>query len=193
MLGLLPSKALPVILALLASSLIGLHGGEQLKINGSLLCCCKGKFCNSRHECSYLSPWRMPCTGNGTRERGETWLFWVSAKGKKKNHTVACNKSALALQLKVWLSGAGACFPLCVCGVWEWHFLLCLSSRNGIFHIIFTRQYAPLQYSLTRERRMALICLGKKMRFLQMKHPIPEAVKPVINERQLISKKSSVP
>jgi len=98
MLGLLPSKALPVILALLASSLIGLHRGEQLKINGSLLRCCKGKFCYSRHERSYLSPLRMPW---GWREGKERDLATLGKHQGKKPHTVGCNKSSLALQLKV--------------------------------------------------------------------------------------------
>lgn len=71
MLGLLPSKGLPVILALLASSLIGLRGGEQLKINGGLLRCWKGKFCDSTHELSYLSPLQAPSAGKG--DKPERW------------------------------------------------------------------------------------------------------------------------
>lgn len=53
--------------------------------------------------------------------------------------------------------------------------------------------HKPSFNSVSPQREEWLLSAWEKMKFLQMKYPIPEAVELVFNERQLISKKSSVP
>lgn len=123
MLGLLPSKCLRVILALLASSLIGLHGGEQLKINGGLLRCWKGSSATPGMSTATLVHGTHKALRKA-RGRGETWI--LKERAMEEKNLVGSNKVLTASRFKARVSGAGACLPWCFCLMWEWYLLLCL-------------------------------------------------------------------